>query len=120
MVITRFFLQMVELSKSALKLNERICDAEISTKLPGERHSSLKTIHKDVFVGVLDASDVSLWHFEEDEISVIFPYLSNSISQEIFGDAQQVSFQVRVHVQMHGHILNTNFTKQQRGFIFKC
>lgn len=109
--VSLLFLQMKNLSRRALMLNEKISDAEISTKLPGEKHSSMRTLH--VFVGVHDATDVSLWDFEEDETSVTFPYLSKSISQEIFGNAQQVSFQVRVHVLVGGYILKTNLTRSK-------
>lgn len=111
--VSLLFLQMKNLSRRALMLNEKISDAEILTKLPGEKHSSMRTLHKDVFVGVHDATDVSLWDFEEDETSVTFPYLTKSISQEIFGDAQQVSFQVRVHVLVGGYILKTNLTRSK-------
>ena len=111
--VSLLFLQMKKLSRRALMLNGKISDAEISTKLPGEKHSSMRTIHKDVFVGVHDATDVSLWDFEEDETSVTFPYLSKSMSQEIFGNTQQVSFQVRVHVLVRGYILKTNLPRSK-------
>lgn len=104
---------MKKLSRRALMLNEKISDAEISTKLPGEKHSSMRTLHKDVFVGVHDTTDVSLWDFEEDETSVTFPYLGKSMSQEIFGDAQQVAFQVRVHALVRGYIIKTNLPRSK-------
>ena len=90
--VSLLFLQMKNLSRRALMLNEKISDAEISTKLPGEKHSSMRTLHKDVFVGVHYATDVSLWDFEEDETSVTFPYLSKSMSQEILAMHSRLLF----------------------------
>ena len=85
---------MKKLSRIAVELNDKISDAEISTKLSGEKYSLLKTIHKSVFVGVHEVTDMSLWKFQEDETSVTFPHLSEEMSQGIFGDASKVSFQV--------------------------
>lgn len=85
---------MKNLSRVAVKLNDHISDAELSTKLSGEKYSVLETIHKSVYLGVHEAADMSLWHIEEGETSVAFPHLSEAVSQGVFGNATKVSFQV--------------------------
>ena len=86
---------MTKLSRNAVKLNDLISDAELSTKLSGEEYSVLKTIHKTVSLGVHEVHDMSLWQMEEGESSVTFPHLSEAMSQNIFGSTAKVSFQVK-------------------------
>lgn len=75
---------------------DTISDAELSRKLPGEQYSLYDTIHKTVFLGVQEVADMSNWKLQEGQTSVSFPHLSKDISQGIFGNLSEVSFQVRM------------------------
>ena len=87
-----------------MDINDRISDAELSTKLLGERYSVFNTIHKSVLLGVHEVTDMSRWKLQEDETSVTFPHISGAMSQGIFGNLTKVSFQVR-----HGGVGNLYF-----------
>lgn len=84
-----------------MDLNDRISDAELWTKLLGEQYSVFNTIHKSVFLGVHEVTDMSSWQLQEEETGVTFPHISDAVSQGIFGNLTKISFQVR-----HGGLRN--------------
>ena len=60
-----------------------------------ESNTVCSTIHKSVFLGVHEVTDMSGWQLQEEETSVTFPHISDAMSQGILGNLTKVSFQVR-------------------------
>ena len=85
---------MKKLQRTALKLNDVISDAALSTKLSGEEYSVIRTNQQSVILGKHDVHEISHLHVKEEGASFTFPELSEDMRQKLFGQADNVNLQV--------------------------
>ena len=85
---------MKTLQLYALKLNDVVSDAALSLKLTGEEYSSVKTKHHSLLLGKHELHEISSLQVTDKDSQFVFPELSESMIQSVFGGATNVHVQV--------------------------
>lgn len=85
---------MKSLQSRALNLNELIMGFLLSSKLPGEEYSVMKTRHNSLILGKHEVHEMTNLQVADDKASFTFPELSEDVTKAFFGNADHVHFQV--------------------------
>jgi len=89
-----FSLQTKKLQLYALKLNDVISDAALSSKLTGEEYSSVNTNHHSLLLGKHELHEMGSLQVRDEDSYFVFPELSDDMTKRVFGEATNVHVQV--------------------------
>ena len=87
-------MQTKKLQLNALKLNDVISDAALSSKLTGEEYSSVKTKHHSLLLGKHELHEMSSLQVRDEDSYFVFPEFSDDMTKRVFGEATNVHVQV--------------------------